>query len=278
MLVKFLGNDNILDSKPFIDDEVQFNLLHLIRESNSPYLYTNINKNIIIGQSTHKHPAWIWTSSQITNEDLENLKNDFIELYKEAETLVFVAKPNIAVALAEHYSEVKHVNYSVYLQMESFQCLSFIEPKPVQGFLRKASMNDIVIISEFFSGFIYDCFGEMTTPEQQLQTAKMYIESGNLYTWCNDNIIISMANIAHRSKRHARVNEVYTRSDMRGKGFAAIIVSELCKLIFNQQRVPVLYTDLANPASNKAYKNVGFIECGELTQILFDFRKAKILL
>lgn len=275
MLVKFFGTDNILDSKPFIDDEVQFNLLHLIRESNSPDLYTNINKNIIIGQSTHTHPAWIWTSNLITNEDLENLKNDFVELYKEAETLVFVAKPNIALELAEHYAEIRNVNYSVYLQMESFKCESVIKPKISQGFFRKASINDIAVISEFLSGFIYDCFGKMTTPEQQLQTAQMYIESGNLYTWCNDNEIISMANIAHRSKRHARINEVYTRPGMRGKGFAAMIVSELCKLIFNEHRVPVIYTDLENPASNKAYKNVGFIECGELTQILFDFRKAK---
>ncbi|WP_144005378.1 hypothetical protein [Clostridium sp. DL-VIII] len=44
MLIKFSGQDNILDSKPFIDDEVQFNLLHLIRESKSPLLYMNENK------------------------------------------------------------------------------------------------------------------------------------------------------------------------------------------------------------------------------------------
>lgn len=59
MLIKFLGEDNLLDSKPFIEDEVQFNLLQLIRESRSPYLYTNENKSVIIGQTTHKHPAWI---------------------------------------------------------------------------------------------------------------------------------------------------------------------------------------------------------------------------
>ncbi|WP_238475800.1 hypothetical protein [Clostridium manihotivorum] len=50
MLIKFSEKDNIFDSKPSIDDEVQFNLLQLIRESKSPSLFTNKNKSIIIGQ------------------------------------------------------------------------------------------------------------------------------------------------------------------------------------------------------------------------------------
>lgn len=37
-------------------------------------------------------------------------------------------------------------------------------------------------------------------------------------------------------------------------------------------KTPVLYIDLANPASNKAYKNVGFIECGKVSEILFEMR------
>ena len=270
LLIKFLDKDNILDSKAFIDDEVQFNLLYLIRESKLPYLFTNKNKSIIIGQSTLNRPTWIWTSNQITNEDIEELKNDFIELYKDMDKLIFVAKPDIAIALAEHYSTIRQLKYRVYLQMESFHCPSIIMPKSVQGLLRKATINDINVISEFLSGFVYDCFGAITTPEQQLQTAKMYIESENLYIWFNNNEIISMANIAHRSNRHARINEVYTKPDMRGKGFGGMIVSELCHIIFSEHRVPVLYTDLANPASNKAYKNVGFIECGKVSQILFE--------
>lgn len=269
MLIKFSEKDNILDSKPFIDDEVQFNVLYIIRESKLPYLFTNKNKSIIIGQSIPKLPAWIWTSSQITNKDIEELKNDFIELYKDMEKLVFVAKPDIAIALAENYSTIRQLKYCVNLQMESFQCPSIIEPKPVQGLLRKATINDINVISEFLSGFIYDCFTQMTTPEQQSQTAKMYIESENLYIWCIGNKIISMAHIAHRSKRNARINEVYTRPDMRGQGFGAVIVSKLCRIILSEHRVPVLYTDLSNPASNKAYKNVGFIECGKVSKVSF---------
>lgn len=270
MLIKFSGQDTILDSKPFIDDEVQFNLLHLIRESKSPFLYMNENRNVIIGQSTFKHPAWIWTLKEIENDEIEEFKKDFVQLYKDADMLTFVARPDVAVILAEYYCANTQVKYHIHLQMESFNCPRIIEPKSIQGFLRKATMNDINAISEFLSGFIYDCFGKKTMPEEQLEAAGEYIESENLYVWCKDNEVISMANIAHCSKRQTRINQVYTKPTMRRKGFGAMIVSKLSKIILSENKVPVLYTDLSNPASNKAYKNVGFIECGKVTQVVFD--------
>jgi hypothetical protein len=64
----------------------------------------------------------------------------------------------------------------------------------------------------------------------------MYIESENLYVWCNNNEIVSMANIAHRSNRHGRINEVYTKPDMRGKGFGAMIVAKLSQIICSEHR------------------------------------------
>lgn len=222
-MIKFWGQDNILDSKPLIDDEVQFNLLHLIGESKSPLLYINENRNVIIGQSTLKHPAWIWTLKEIENEDIEELKKDFIELYKDIEALTFVARPDIAVTLAEYYCANTKMKYHTHLQMESFKCSQIIEQKSIEGLLKKATMNDI-----------------------------------------------NMANIAHCSKRQARINQVYTKPNMRRKGFGAMIVSKLSKIILNGNKVPVLYTDLSNPASNKAYKNVGFVECGKVTQVVFD--------
>lgn len=87
MLIRFQGNDSILDSRPFTDDEVQFNLLHLVRESESPYLFTNKNRSIIIGQSALKYPAWIWTENNITDDDIKELKDDFTELYKDVDIL-----------------------------------------------------------------------------------------------------------------------------------------------------------------------------------------------
>ena len=53
------------------------------------------------------------------------------------------------------------------------------------------------------------------------------------------------------------------------KGYAGALVGNLCKIIHSENRVPMLYTDMSNPASNKAYKKVGFIECGKVNKIKF---------
>jgi len=95
---------------------------------------------------------------------------------------------------------------------------------------------------------------EKIVAEEHLQNAKGDIESKKLYIWRNNNEIISMANIAHHSKRHARINEVYTKPDIRGKGFGGMIISELCKIIRNEHGVPVRYSDITNTVSSKAHR------------------------
>lgn len=270
MLIEISSNDNIFESKPFSDEEVRFNLLQLIRNSEKPCLYSNENNTIIIGQSSIQYPVWVWTDDKISMEDMEALKLDFSDLFKGSERLSLVAKPEISKQLAEYYSRHRKINYRVFLQMKSFHCPKIIEPKVIDGYLDRPSEGDKEVIGEFISGFVYDCFGRKTDREWRINAAESCIKQEDFYVWRKDNEIIAMANIAHKSQHHARIDEVYTRPDMRRKGFAAMLVAEICKIIHKENRVPMLFTDATNPASNKAYKNIGFTECGELTQISFD--------
>jgi hypothetical protein len=50
----------------------------------------------------------------------------------------------------------------------------------------------------------------------------------------------------------------------RCRGFAAALVADLCGRILKMGKIPLLYTDGDNPASNKSYKNAGFEVVGEL--------------
>ena len=45
--------------------------------------------------------------------------------------------------------------------------------------MKKATRNNINVIPEFLSGFIYDCFGKKTTSEEQLEDAKDYFVFSN---------------------------------------------------------------------------------------------------
>jgi predicted GNAT family acetyltransferase len=76
-----------------------------------------------------------------------------------------------------------------------------------------------------------------------------------------------MAKSARKTATHIAVNGVYTLPEYRQRGYAAAVVAHICKLILNEGKIPLLYTDLANPCSNKAYTNVGFVPCGKVDEV-----------
>lgn len=270
MFIPFDKSSNVFDTKPFITEEVRFNLMHRIRESDDPILIKSENGKVIIAQSSPQHPAWIWTDKDVEEQEYKELADGFYNLFKEQDSLEFVAKPEIAEFLANNYAKRKNITWKISMCMESYYCPNINFPMHVSGSISKPSLEDVEIISEFFGGFIQDCFGISTTADKQFKAARSYILSDNFYVWKNGNEIVSMANIAHRSPRHGRINEVYTPPSHRKKGYAGALVSELSKIIYNENKIPMLYTDLSNPASNKAYKNVGFVECGIVNQIRFE--------
>ena len=51
------------------------------------------------------------------------------------------------------------------------------------------------------------------------------------------------------------------------------MVAHIGKIIIQKGKIPALYTDLSNPSSNKAYKNVGFIEKGKVDEITLTWNE-----
>lgn len=76
---------------------------------------------------------------------------------------------------------------------------------------------------------------------------------------------------------NARVAGVYTKDDQRGKGYAANLIYELTnKLLLDNYHVS-LYTNYNYIPSNKAYKNVGYVDKDVLINFSCSKEKKKIL-
>ena len=82
-----------------------------------------------------------------------------------------------------------------------------------------------------------------------------------------DGKAVAMAKSARKTATHIAVNGVYTLPEYRQRGYAAAVVAHICKLILNDGKIPLLYTDLANTCSDKAYTNVGFVPCGKVDEV-----------
>ena len=84
---------------------------------------------------------------------------------------------------------------------------------------------------------------------------------------------VAMARSSRENEKFVAVNGVYTLPEHRNKGYASAIVACISDLILQNEKTPALYTDLSNPSSNTAYKNIGFTEQAPIDQVYLDWSK-----
>ncbi|MHB0860410.1 GNAT family N-acetyltransferase [Paenibacillus sp. SEL3] len=270
MIELLVPNDDILNQNQFLADEVRYNLIHRICESEESTCLKTSDKNMVFAQSSG-HKAWLWMSQQIT----DNHKLTYIEellRYLKGTTLSGVCGDAETVEkFANAYAQRRHAaQVHTHMVMESYFCPKYKKPSGVEGMIRQSIPEDVQLVAQFLAGFSEEALGSFIDPVSQISVAEKTIGTGNLYLWIVNNMPVSMANIAHRSPRHARINAVYTPPNLRKKGFASGMVSELCSILENEHLVPMLYADLKNSVSNQVYKNIGFKEAGKITDITFE--------
>lgn len=267
MLISFSLTDNLLNTEPFCSEEVRFNLLHRVCEGASAMMLRRTDGRAILAQSGHQFPAWIWTAELLTPQEIHELADDFYTVFAGRDKLEFVAKPGVAKILADDFGQRAQMNSQSIMNLLAYHCPTVLMPTGIPGEVGHPTPDDTATIAYFLAGFVSDCYGNVVNVEQMLASARQYIQSANFYVWKVGGEIVSMANIAHRSPRHARINEVYTPPLHRKKGYASALVAALSQNVLQEGLVPMLYADAANPVSNKVYQDIGYLECGTVTQI-----------
>jgi uncharacterized protein len=82
---------------------------------------------------------------------------------------------------------------------------------------------------------------------------------------------VSMAGFGGKTPNGIRVGPVYTPPELRGRGYASALVAELsAELLAGGRRFCFLYTDLANPTSNRIYERIGYERVCESAEIVFS--------
>ncbi|WP_164821222.1 GNAT family N-acetyltransferase [Paenibacillus koleovorans] len=113
--------------------------------------------------------------------------------------------------------------------------------------------------------------GEALSREAALQKAADDIRSRSIYLWRTEAGIVSMAKRSRPTRNGIVIAIVYTPPEHRKMGYASSCVASLSQLLLEQGfRFCSLYTDLANPTSNKIYMDIGYRPIQD--SILYRFR------
>ncbi|CAI6039561.1 GNAT family N-acetyltransferase [Cohnella sp. JJ-181] len=267
-LERLTVNDAVL-LDAFRQDEVPYNLVYRVLDSNEALGWKAEDGRMLFVQ-TPGYNGWLWVSPGASSAYREDAIGALIERLKDVPLLPGVtAKPGVAEAFAAAYATDRGTGCHPYMTLDAYHCLAVNKPEGVSGALRPADERDLRTIAAFFAGFARDAHGVSADTDSQLQAASGAIGTGNLYLWETDGAVVSIANIAHRSSRHGRINAVYTPPERRNRGFAGALVAELSAMLLRERLTPMLYTNAANPIASRAYRKVGFTEMGSILDIRF---------
>jgi len=272
MIIEFAADDGVLNQVSFQRDEAAYNLLHLIVESRSALRLTNRTKKLVCAM-TPGHNAWLWIAEQAADEEREQLLRQLIAYMQRNDVRLpgVTGLPQTVATFAERYGAAQGMASDLHMAMESYACPSAPrKPLHVQGRIRLASRLDAPLVASNLAAFAEEALGGHSDPASHLAAAESMASSGNLYLWAVGDEVVSMAHIAHRSRRHGRINSVYTPRLHRQQGYASAIVAELCDILRGEKLIPMLYADRSNPDANRVYRKSGFVPAGVLHDIRFS--------
>ena len=130
-------------------------------------------------------------------------------------------------------------------------------PLRAEGHARLAAEADLSDVTRMIGGF-GDAIGARITVEEEERWARDRIGLARLWVWEHDGRVVSMAGHNGDVFGVSRIGSVYTPPEVRGNGYAGALTAALTRHLLDEGHQPCLFTDLANPTSNKLYTQIGY--------------------
>jgi uncharacterized protein len=144
-----------------------------------------------------------------------------------------------------------------------------VDPRwPAAGTLRLANPQDRDLLVTWMTDFIAEAGLPGAAHAAAMVDARM--RQNALLIW-EDEQPVSMIGLNPRVAGAVRVGPVYTPPRLRRRGYAGSAVAAASRRALDRGADRcMLFTDLANPTSNKIYAEVGYRRCGAWEEIALD--------
>jgi hypothetical protein len=147
-----------------------------------------------------------------------------------------------------------------------FELGDLVTPRPVAGALRSARAEEQALVASWYDAFMADADeqagrepGVSAHESPSADELARRIETGRVYVWVDEEdtpVNLTVASAATYGV--SRIGPVYTPRDQRGRGYASAAVYAVSRSLREQGERPCLFTDQANPTSNKIYEAIGY--------------------
>lgn len=146
-----------------------------------------------------------------------------------------------------------------------FELEELKEPAEVAGRLRPARLDEQDLVISWYDAFMVDADEQAGRPPGSSpheapgpDEMRRRIESGQIFVWDVDDVPVHVTAATTPAFGVSRVGPVYTPKEHRGHGYASRAVFEVSARLVASGARACLFTDQANPTSNKIYEALGY--------------------
>src|SRR6478735_6097719 len=170
-----------------------------------------------------------------------------------------------ARAVAEEAARLQGGAATIWEHTRLFELGELVEPVPVAGGMRRATAADTDVCLAWFQAFAADAAEQAGRTEgeghEEYFTREDMVEridGGRVWLWEVAGDPVHLTGFNTPSFGVARVGPVYTPKEHRGRGYASAGVAEVSRRLLDEGARVCLFTDQANPTSNRIYQALGY--------------------
>ena len=156
-----------------------------------------------------------------------------------------------------------------------FELGELVVPSAPAGRLRPAARDDAELCLRWFQAFGADAAeqagreGEHAMVEFTLDMVRSRIDDGLIWLWEDGaGTPVHLTGANHPANGVTRIGPVYTPRERRGHGYASRAVADVSRHFLDQGIRCCLFTDQANPTSNKIYEALGYRRVADMAALL----------
>lgn len=147
-------------------------------------------------------------------------------------------------------------------------------PAGVLGRARAAAESDRALLVSWVQAFADEVLSEVESPAQRAEQtvdARLRQGTGGFMLWENGGETVSLAGWGGETPNGVRIGPVYTPPEDRRRGYGSAVTAAVsAERLAASRRFCFLYTDLANPTSNKIYTDIGYEPICDSVDYAFD--------
>jgi predicted GNAT family acetyltransferase len=171
-----------------------------------------------------------------------------------------VGPPEAVRQFAERWTERTGDAWEVQLEERIFRLRRVVAPRPSPGVMREATVSDRDLVFEWIVAFEREALPERRPAAQIAEAVDDALASvaHRIFLW-EEAEPVSLVGVGGETPNGIRIGPVYTPPRFRGRGYASTLTAAVSQAMLNEgRRFCFLYTDLANPTSNKIYTAIGY--------------------